>query len=147
MPVPSPLSFAHSHCVSFLLQIAIKNEPCSTAVTKEEPGLISTAAAKAEVKSVFGGCGSSGTSMLRAVAYSGPFPGWGAPSAAACHQVVQRLADLHGMPSVQRRASGGRPQVGCEEKRSVLDSLVRWALEQRVGGYWQLCLKACPAQC
>ncbi|KAL4426386.1 hypothetical protein ABPG77_004680 [Micractinium sp. CCAP 211/92] len=113
-----------------LQEIAIKNEPCSTAVTKEEPGLISTAAAKAEVKSVFGGCGSSGTSMLRAVAYSGPFPGWGAPSAAACHQVVQRLADLHGMPSVQRRASGGRPQVGCEEKRSVLDSLVRTLLSQ-----------------
>ncbi|KAL4430892.1 hypothetical protein ABPG75_006148 [Micractinium tetrahymenae] len=33
------------------------------------------------------------------------------------------------MPSAQRRASG-RPQVGCEEKRSVLDSLVRTLLSQ-----------------
>ena len=105
-------------------------------MVKEEIVCSSTAAAavKAELECTSGGGGSGGPTMLRVAAYSGPFPGWGAPSAATCHQVVQRLAALHGMPSLQRRASGGRPQVGCEEKRSVLDSLVRWGLEHRLNG-------------
>lgn len=119
-----------------LLQTAIETEACTTAVIKQETGCTSTPSVKAELNSSSGADSGSGTSMLRVAAYSGPFPGWGVPSTAACRQVVQRLAALHGMPSVQRRASGGRPQVGCEEKRSVLDSLVRWGPSQGAGRRW-----------
>jgi endonuclease-3 len=41
--------------------------------------------------------------------------------------VTERLAALHGLPSARRRLG---PQVGCEERRSVLDSLVRTLLSQ-----------------
>ena len=60
-------------------------------------------------------------------AYSGPYPTWPAPTPEQARQVAERLATLHGWPSA-RRARG--PQVGCEERRSVLDSLVRTLLSQ-----------------
>lgn len=68
--------------------------------------------------------------VSRVVGYAGPYPQWAAPSAAACHQVAERLAAVHGWPSLQRKAQPGQPQVGCEERRSVLDSLVRTLLSQ-----------------
>ena len=42
--------------------------------------------------------------------------------------VADRLAALHGWPSALRKQ--GLPAVGCEERRSVLDSLVRTLLSQ-----------------
>jgi endonuclease-3 len=66
--------------------------------------------------------------MLLARAYAGPYPQWVAPTAAACRQVTDRLAALHGWPSALRKQ--GLPAVGCEERRSVLDSLVRTLLSQ-----------------
>lgn len=59
--------------------------------------------------------------------YSGPYPSWPAPTAGACRQVAERLAAVHGWPSAGRAAA---PQVGCEERSSVLDSLVRTLLSQ-----------------
>lgn len=111
-------------------ETAIETDACTTAVIKQETGCTSTPSVKEELSSSSGAVSGGGQGMLRVAAYSGPFPVWGVPSTAACRQVVQRLAALHGMPSVQRRASGGRPQVGCEEKRTVLDSLVRTLLSQ-----------------
>lgn len=69
-------------------------------------------------------------SMLLAAAsraYSGPYPTWQAPTAEACRLVAERLAAVHGWPSARRQQG---PQVGCEERRSVLDSLVRTLLSQ-----------------
>lgn len=70
--------------------------------------------------------------MLAARAYAGPYPTWPAPTADACRAVAERLAAVHGWPHVKRQQ--GLPAVGCEERRSVLDSLVRrWG---RMKGGW-----------
>lgn len=64
---------------------------------------------------------------VAARAYGGPYPSWPAPTPEQARLVAERLATQHGWPSA-RRAQG--PQVGCEERRSVLDSLVRTLLSQ-----------------
>ena len=60
--------------------------------------------------------------MLAARAYAGPYPAWPAPTAEACRAVAERLAAAHGWPHLKRQQ--GLPAVGCEERRTVLDSLV-----------------------
>ncbi|PRW58639.1 hypothetical protein C2E21_2984 [Chlorella sorokiniana] len=66
--------------------------------------------------------------MLAARAYAGPYPAWPAPTAEACRAVAERLAAVHGWPHLKRQQ--GLPAVGCEERRTVLDSLVRTLLSQ-----------------
>ncbi|KAJ3159107.1 hypothetical protein HDU86_002009 [Geranomyces michiganensis] len=59
-----------------------------------------------------------------------PFPSFARPSAAACKNVTDRLAALHGRPRRPAQLPSNPSAAGCGAVRTVLDALVRTILSQ-----------------